>query len=129
MLAPIGQSFVPTQNMLDVVALWVKVNGAEEAVLQTAVHEGSLDGQVLGRSQPVAIPIGFEGAVRFGFETAVPLQPGQPYTLELLSDNGAGTAVGWVQHAGWDDPYPQGNAIVQGQAQSNIDLWFAEGSQ
>ena len=126
-LAPIGQTFVPAQDALDMVVLWVAVNGSQDAALQVAVHEGRLDGRILGRSLPIPLPAGFEGQMQFRFETPVPLQPGQVYTLELLPVGGEGTAVGWVQHAGWDDPYPKGSAIVQGQSQPNADLWFEEG--
>lgn len=127
-LAPVGQTFIPTAATLNGVALWVAAGGSEPVTLQVVVRQGGPAGPMLGRSQPVSIPADFEDAVIFGFATAVPLQPGQPHTLEIVRVSAAGNgAVGWVQHAGWDDPYPQGEAIVRGQPLSLTDLWFQLG--
>lgn len=128
-LAPVGQTFVPTVSTLNVVALWVATGGPESVTLQVVVRQGGLDGPESGRSQPVNIPVAFADVAVFGFETAVSLQPGQLHTLEVLRVSAAGHgAVGWVQHAGWDDPYPQGQAVVQGQPARQADLWFQIGS-
>ncbi len=127
-LSPIGQTFVPTADMLSVVALWVSTGGPEPVTLQVVMHQGGLDGPVLGRSQPAEIPLDFEDVVSFTFATAVSLQPGQPHTLEIARVSAGGNgAVGWMQHAGWDDPYDQGEAIVQGQFLPFTDLWFQTG--
>lgn len=129
-LAPVGQSFVPAAAALDVVSLWVATGGPVPVTLQVVVYADGLAGPVLGRSQPVAIPLDFADVVRFSFATAVPLQPGQPHTLEVVRVGATGNgAVGWTQHANWNDPYPQGDAIVQGQPLPQADLWFQLGQQ
>lgn len=129
-LSPVGQTFVPTADSLQTVTLWVATGGVTPVTLQVVVYAGGLDGRILGRSQPVDIPLDFAAAVHFWFATAVALQPGQLHTLEIarVGDRGNG-AVGWVQHGGWNDPYPQGEAIVQGQPLPSADLWFSVGLQ
>ena len=129
-LAPVGQSFVPAATSLDVVSLWVATGGPAPVTLQVVVYAGGLDGSVLGRSQPVDIPLDYADVVSFSFATAVSLQPGRPHALAVVrvSETGNG-AVGWAQHANWNDPYPQGEAILQGQPLPQADLWFQLGRQ
>ncbi|MBE2197730.1 MAG: hypothetical protein IAE79_03900 [Anaerolinea sp.] len=127
-LGPVGQTFTPAADSLDVVVLWVATGGLAPVTLQVVVREGGLDGRILGQSQPVDIPLDFADRVSFAFVTAVSLRPGQLHTLEVTRVSSAGNgAVGWVQHAGWDDPYPNGEAIVQGQPLPQADLWFQTG--
>jgi hypothetical protein len=129
-LAPVGQEFRPERPSLGVVVLWTEGGGTQEpAELRVNIREERIDGPILGSSEAVTLGPGFVGRALFLFDTAVPLTPGAIYALEIELVAGENRAVGWVQHAGWDDPYPAGSAISRGKAQPEVDLWFQIGGE
>ena len=120
-----GQEFRPERPSLELVVLWTQNGGAQEAVqLRVNIHEEHMDGPLLGSSEILTLYPGFEGETLFMFETAVSLTPGAVYVLEIELVSGENWAVGWIQHAGWDDLYVAVSAISQGVVQPDVDLWF-----
>jgi hypothetical protein len=129
-LAPVGQEFRPMQSTFDMIVLWVESAGAPEAaVVQVHIHADSLEGERLASSDAVPIPVGFAGAAVFPFAVPVAVQPGELYVLWVELVAGENTAVAWIQHGGHDDPYPDGQAISEGQLQPESDLWFQVGKE
>jgi hypothetical protein len=121
-LAPIGQEFRPTLPNLNGVTLWVDTGESGENIsLQIQIYSAS---DLLASSESVTIPPAFAGEQQFVFPSSVRLEPGILYALEIHLVAGENSAIGWTQHGGWDDPYPEGRAIVLGQPVEFANLWF-----
>jgi hypothetical protein len=130
-LGPIGQEFVPSLASLSFVELFTQdfdlANRSSET-LEVDIHAATITGTVLGTSQPVTLPAGFEGVTPFAFSTPVPLVPGNLYVIEALADPSHDWAVGRTDE-GPLDTYPLGRPITLGVPQNpgTADLWFREG--
>jgi len=129
-LAPIGQEFVPANDSLDSVELFVSnldPFSPDAADLVVNLRQGDILGSVVGTSLPVSIPFNASGVARFDFPAPVGLVPGNHYVLEIVIAAGTGNvAVG----GGWAASYAPGRVILQGvpvPSTDNSDLWFREG--
>jgi hypothetical protein len=126
---PMGQTFVPTFDSMNVVILNLQddapfFGGGPWAV---EVHQG-LDGALLGTSQAVSLPAGFGDGnaaglpVEFDFASSIPLTPGSTYSLEPIRIDGSSFNL----MATVADGYPPGFLFLKGSQQSG-DAIFAEG--
>ena len=129
-LAPLGQEFVPSNDSLDFVELYVPNMDQGSPVAADVVinlRQGDILGPVVGTSLPVSIPFNATGVARFDFPSQVQMVPGNHYVMEIVIVAGTGNiAVG----GGWIDSYAPGRLILQGVAVTstdNSDLWFREG--
>jgi len=130
-LAPMGQEFVPNNDSLDSVELFVAnmdASSPDDADLVINLRQGDILGPVLGTSLPVNIPYSASGVARFSFPSQVEMVPGNHYVIEIVIAAGTGNiAVG----GGWSSTYAPGRVIVQGvpvPSTDNSDLWFREGT-
>lgn len=122
---PVSQTFVPALDVMDAAEIWVEWLDTGTATLQVTVHADSVQGPVVGTSEPVVVPSGTEGAVHFDFSAAVPLEPGRTYALAVAIVDGTGNPM----IAGGDDrPYPGGQAVLKGDTPLGIDFWFRVGA-
>jgi hypothetical protein len=124
---PIGQTFIPTFNSMNVVILNLQDLNHRGGPWAVEVHAG-LDGALLGTSQAVDLPADFGAGqtaglpVEFDFASSIALTPGLTYSLEPIRFNGSAfnlmTTVA--------DGYPQGSLFLKGSIQPG-DAIFSEG--
>ncbi|MDH3199017.1 MAG: hypothetical protein OEO21_12340 [Candidatus Krumholzibacteria bacterium] len=125
----VGQSFVPTFSLLDVVELQMNSQLTESggtAVVQ--IRSGTIAGPILGVSQSASVPP-YPGPAftlaHFDFLVPVALTPGSTYVIEVIAISGT---MGVFTSGFGANTYPQGTAFFMGAAQPGDDLWFREGS-
>jgi hypothetical protein len=86
---PMGQTFAPSLNSLNVVILNLQDPNHRGGPWGVEVHQG-LDGALLGTSQAVSLPADFGSGhiaglpIEFDFATPVTLTPGLTYSLEPI---------------------------------------------
>jgi hypothetical protein len=125
-LGPTGQEFTPTLTSLDFVELQLQDfygYGYRTGTLAVIIHEGTINGPVLGTSTPVSLYPTFEGAVNFGFADPVPLVPGDTYVMQVH----VLTVGDWGVAASGISSYPYGRFIQFGAPIENNDMFFREG--
>ncbi|HMB68661.1 MAG TPA: hypothetical protein VKU85_05095 [bacterium] len=124
-LGPIGQEFSPSLTSLTDVVLYTKDfaphNGAG-ATLTVRIHERTIDGPVLGESDPVHLHDNFSGATHFRFQP-ISVLPTGVYVIEVLAQGDNWAAVSSMDH------YGLGRTIVLGDPIANEDLIFMEGTR
>lgn len=134
---PIGQSFTPTRDALDFVELRIDDAGSDPggpgANFMLRIRSGSILGAIVGASQTVLVPDGTNTgggstSTRFLFDTRVSLVPESFYVIEVLQ---LGPYVPLNASFGMDgnfgDTYKRGQAILNGQPQTNFDFYFVQG--
>jgi hypothetical protein len=133
--SPLGQIFTPEKDTLARVTLFTKDAAADGLgqIFRVNIRQGGITGPILGTSLPTVLSDGFASlfptqppnATIFEFASSVPLVPGTPHTIELVSDPltaGNPWSVGFRS----SDMYPGGAAIFGGTpAQGDLD--FEEG--
>jgi hypothetical protein len=128
---PAGQSFTPSLDSLDFVAIYTDGHCLVPfpltctdlpTTLQITIFSGIFSGSPLGMSIPLTLPAGFSGPSVVDFSVPVALTPGDLYSFQItvpLGDNwGIGTS---------DNTYAGGEMILRGQPFNQNDVWFAEG--
>ena len=127
--SPMGQEFVPELDRLDVVEFQTSDMGAGSdtlgALLRVEVHRNTIYDPVLGSSELVDLPHGFQGVTRFEFAAPVPLEPGALYVIELVQVAGENWGGGTRGLA--SDICPGGRPIMNGEPMEYDDFWFREG--
>ena len=96
------------------------------ATIYVNLRSGSLTGQIVDSTAPVALPDNFGlplngGFVTFFFTNTVPVQPGTVYFFEPIVQSGDRWAV-----AGGSFNYPGGDEYLRGTP-GPADYWFREG--
>jgi hypothetical protein len=132
-----GQEFTPAHLSLDRVDLLFDGPGGSFPAdvtgdFSVSIRQDSIAGPLVGESSPVTLLSGiFREVVLFDFPRSVPLLPGDRYVIGInrLSDPFLPFFVG-VTGSGVTpaDFYPGGRAILNGDPQMNVDLYFREGS-
>lgn len=126
-MGPAGQEFIPALSPLNVVELWIAHGnlGAEPpADISVRIHEGAIDGTVLGESMVVRVQDELYGPVQFAFATPIPLTLGATYVLEAVVVPGGGNPM----ICGGEIPdYPHGRVVLLGDPVAS-DLWFRTGA-
>lgn len=128
-MARIGQEFMPTLPVLNVVYLFpYTCKDCAPQWMMVVIHKDSIFGPVIGVSLPIQLKYASGNDViytRFPFPLVVHLQPGARYVIEALRLTGSGSSILF-----WNDPemdgYPRGRAIVQSAPAGWADLWFDE---
>lgn len=123
--APVAQTFVPALDVMDAAEIWVEWLDTGTATLQATVRADSAQGPVVGTSEPVVVPSGTEGPVHFDFSVPAALEPGRTYALAVTVVGGTGNPM---IGGGDDRPYPDGQAVLQGNKPLGIDFWFRTGA-
>jgi len=129
-LAPLGQEFVPNNDSLDFVELYVAnedLGSPAAADVVINIRQGDILGPVVGTSLPLNVPFQAEGIARFDFPSQVQMVPGNHYVMELVIVAGAGNVA---VAGGWTTSYAPGRLIIQGvpvPSTDTSDLWFREG--
>jgi hypothetical protein len=127
--SPMGQEFVPELDRLEVVEFQTHDMGAGSdtlgALLRVDVHRNTIYDPVLGSSDLVDLPHGFQGVTHFEFAAPVPLEPGTLYVIELVQV--AGDNWGGGRHGQAWDICPGTRPIIGGEPLEYSDLWFREG--
>lgn len=124
---PLGQSFTPFVGAMNAVELRmadVNTSNGTGASFAVRIYQGT-GGPVLATSNTVTLPNGFDGFPVFTLPGALPLTPGQLYSLELIYTSATEAFnVGAV-----DNPnlYGFGTAIANGMILDNFDLYFRQG--
>ena len=129
-LKPIGQEFFPTLHALDAVELFIddancSETGGQGGSLKVLIHEGTINGPVVGTSEVTSFPSCFYNIIRFDFPSFVPLTPGKKYVIEPVYVSG-NTSTVYVDQ-GPSSLYKPGGLIFQGTLDSDKDMWFREG--
>jgi len=125
-LGPTGQEFTPTLTSLDFVDLRLQDfygYGYRTGTLAVIIRKGTINGAVLGTSQPVSLYPTFEGVVNFSFTNPVPLIPGDTYVLQVH----VLTLGDWGVAASGISSYPYGRFIQWGTPIEGNDMFFREG--
>ncbi len=118
--APLGQEFVPDLSSLDIVQVHIR-DGRAETNFRMSVRQGTIMGPILGVSNILTCPVGFDGVASFEFER-ISLQVGELYVFRVVQLSPGG----WVIETG-DDNYPRGRMVTEGQP-GGRDLWFRLGA-
>ncbi|HYH15017.1 MAG TPA: hypothetical protein VD794_07350 [Flavisolibacter sp.] len=129
-LKPIGQEFFPTLHALDAVELFIddascSETGGQGGSLRVVIHEGTINGPVVGTSEVTGFPSCFYNILRFEFPSFVPVTPGKKYVIEPVYVSG-NTSTVYVDE-GPSSLYKPGGLIFQGALDSDKDMWFREG--
>ena len=137
---PIGQEFIPTENFLDIVQLYLNDQTNGDGVGISAfirIRQGTIDGPIVGTSNSVFFrdpgPDSFSPLFlsEFTFVPALPLTPGQVYVIEVV--NTSEGDIGIFGNGFGIDGYPAGNAYFEGELFKGegapFDLWFRTGFQ
>jgi hypothetical protein len=125
---PSGQSFTPTLSSIGFVQfefLDPQSGNGVGATVYVNLRADSLNGPILGSTDPVSMPDGFSlGVTNFFFGTPVPIIPGTTYYLQPVLEAGEGL---WTMMAGPLN-YPGGTFFEYGSPDPNgYDAWFREG--
>jgi hypothetical protein len=127
--SPMGQEFVPELDRLEVVEFHTDDMGTGSdtlgAILRVDVHRNTIYDPVLGSSDLVVLPHGFQGLTHFEFAAPVPLEPGALHVIELVHVAGDNWGGGKYGHA--TDICPGGRPIMGGEPMEYDDFWFREG--
>jgi hypothetical protein len=126
---PTGQSFTPSLDGVGFVRLQLfdaNRNNGLGATLFVNLRSGSLNGAIIGSTDPVTLPDNFglplnTGFVTFYFPNVISVQPGTAYFIEPIVQTGDSWAV-----AGDTFNYAGGSEYVHGTAFTS-DYWFREG--
>ena len=121
---PTGESFVPSLSAIDFVQFYFddSANGLGSSIAVN-IWSGSIGtGTLLGTSEAVSVPDGFNGASTFLFAAPVSLNPGTTYYLQPFIQSGDSSQLGVV-----GNNYANGSAYLHGVQQS-VDFWFREGA-
>jgi hypothetical protein len=126
-----GQAFTPALQSLDVVEVLFDGPGGTFASnipgeFSVSIHRGGVTGVIVATSFSVTLLTGiFREVVRFEFPISVSLVPSDIYTIEInrLSDPDLPFFIGAIRA----DAYAGGTAIIDGQSQADLDLFFREG--
>ena len=130
---PVGQSFTPTFDALNVVELLMEDAscsgvGAQGGSVLVRIHAGgTVVGPVVGTSSPRQFPNCFNDVLRFEFGALVPLVPGALHFLETVYVSGDTATVGIFTGL---STYAGGQLLFTGLFPlpgGEKDLWFREG--
>ena len=127
--SPMGEEFVPDLDRLDVVEFQTADMGSGSdtlgALLRVDVHRNTIYDPVLGSSDLVDLPHGFQGVTRFEFAAPVSVEPGAVHVIELV--HVAGENWGGGLRGLFADICPGGRPIWNGEPMEYDDFWFREG--
>lgn len=126
--APFGQEFVPTQNTLTAIDIFVKskLSAPITETITLTIREGTINGNVVG-SKTLSVKT-YPGsssdffAVHFDFSPPLNLTPGNKYVIQM--DTLENTNSMYFRADGGNNPYPQGNSILTGVPNSWHELGF-----
>ena len=130
-LGPIGQEFVPGNQTLNMVELFVAnmdLSSPFASDIEVNIRQGSMTGMVLGTSLQVNVLFEYSGIAHFDFPATVNLVPGNMNVIELVVPPGGGNVAAG---GGWTTSYLPGRLILAGRPipqTDNSDLWFREGT-
>lgn len=118
-----AQEFRPSFSSMDAVEVVIHTN--EGAILQADIHEGSVDGSLVGISEQLYLPPGFTDIAHFIFTSPVPLVPGSSYIIELRLVEGSADIASSFEAGG----YPEGYMFIDGicTPTDNSDIIFRTG--
>jgi len=130
LLKPIGQEFTPTLHALDAIELFIddancSATGSMGGSLKVVIHEGTIDGPIIGTSKVATFPSCFYNVLRFEFPSFIPLTPGKKYVMEPVYVSG-NTSTVYVDK-GPTPLYQPGSLVFQGALEAGMDMWFREG--
>jgi hypothetical protein len=126
---PTGQSFVPSFAAVGFVRLQlfdINRNNGIGATIYVNIRSDSINGAIIGSTEPVTMPDNFglplsTGFIDFLFATPVPVQAGNTYFFQPIVQSGDSWAV-----AGGLFNYAAGDEYLNGTAFPS-DYWFREG--
>jgi hypothetical protein len=121
---PIGQSFTPALSSVGFISLYLYDAGigALGATVSVNLRSSSLDGTILGSTEPVSMQNAFAGFTNFIFSTPVQVTPGAVYFIQPVVQSGDAWGINKAQYN-----YAGGTAFYQGAPDASSDLWFGEG--
>ena len=128
-LGPIGQEFLPTLALLEIVQVMIRdwsFGAASATDFIAKIRENSINGPILGVSQTLTLQPLFDGVATFEFST-VALIPTTLYVMEIVQITNTNIGWGIKSTSGPNSTYPGGRAIAAGQPSEGSDLWFREG--
>lgn len=121
---PTGQSFIPTLSSVGFAQFYLSdgnFNGIGSTIYVN-LWAGSLGtGTLLGTSETVSMPDGFNGASTFLFTTPITVTPGTTYFLQPFIQSGDPFELGIV-----GNNYANGAGYLHG-TQLAGDFWFRDG--
>lgn len=125
-LAPVGQTFIPTFQQMNVVVLDLgqDIGSPDSAAFAVRLWADSIGGTLLGVSDTVLLRVQSRAHVRFDIRPPAPLVPGVKTTLEVFRAWGTGNLMAYGNFLGFDDVR---EAILGGQRRANTCLWFRTG--
>jgi hypothetical protein len=122
---PIGQSFIPSLSSVGFIALAFHDTHPGNnlgATVYVNLRQDSITGTIIGSTQPISMPDGFDSTTYFFFSTPIAVSPGTTYYLEPVVQSGDLWDAIYYHYN-----YPRGSAYIQGIP--NIwDLAFLEGA-
>lgn len=121
---PFGQSFTPSLSAVGFIRLQLIGPPANSGTLAVNLRANSIIGTILGSTDPVLLPSGFNGYANFFFSTPIPVTPGVVYYFRPEVQSVDSWRIG-AYNPLYD--YPGGTEIYQGSPLPNSDLWFREG--
>ena len=123
---PVGQSFTPTVTTVGFIQLETNdqiPGNSLGAVIFVNLRMDSITGQIIGQSDPFALPDNFEGATTFYFSLPVAISPGTTYYFQPVVQSGDS----WSINESFAYHYSGGSAILNGVASPTDNLYFREG--
>jgi hypothetical protein len=131
--APFGFDFVPETSSIEFIELRTEdCSGVgADAELVAHVHEGPIDGPVLGTSEVRFLPAGhgFSDLTCLRFVSPVTLESGTLYSIELVVLTGAVCAGDLPGNPYGSDPCPDSRRIFAGTpSTTGAEVWFREGT-
>ncbi len=123
--APVGQEFVSTFSLLDVVELHLQESSGTGSVnVQVRLRLDAPDGTILGESNVLTIPPMTFGIAHFDFAEPIAITPGTRYVIELARVGGLGNAM---ISSGSETHYDNGRSFLSGAFGFGNDFWFRTG--
>ena len=133
--APFGFDFVPETSSIEFIELRTQdCSGVgADAELVAHLHEGPIDGPVLGTSEVRFLPAGhghgFADLTCLRFSAPLTLESGTLYSVELVVLTGAVCAGDIAGNPYGIDPCPGSRGIYAGTPSTvGADVWFREGT-
>jgi hypothetical protein len=126
-LSPVGQSFTPSLQAVGFIRLDIGNGGpppGSAATFYLNLMSDSINGAVVGSTDPVIIQPNTSSPSNFFFSSPVSVTPGQTYYFDVIEQSGDNT---WAISADQGYFYPGGTAFFNGGAAPLYDLWFREG--
>jgi hypothetical protein len=123
---PYGQSFTPTLSSVGFIRLATADASLNSmgVTLVVNLRDVSINGTILGTSDPVSMPDGFAGYANFFFSTPVSTTPGTQYYFQpsLVTGDASWTIRSYNGYG-----YSGGTAYANDVVSPGFDLWFREG--